>query len=162
MKRLRSVMVSLFVAGLYCAVVYIFLLYIGFDSVWTPYNYEDSNKTLRIVYVLFRCAWIPCLLSIIMSFLKTKIFTQDLILYFCGIISVLYFYFYNANAFSYYLLGVIAFITSYAIVFDIYQINKSVSQKPKEKLEEKKLAQANLSKEKESFQKEYFDSLDNK
>ena len=167
MKRLKIILVSLLITSLYCAEVYCILLAIGFDTFWNPNHYENYNSVRNVTYFLFRSAWVPCILSVITSFFKTKIFSQDSVFYCCGLVSVFYFDFYNngepfniSSVFCW--LFITGFITIYATGFNIYQLFKTNSQKPEEKLKEKGLEKIKSFKEKEDYQKEYFESLDNK
>ena len=139
---------------IYLLVVYLSLFRISFDVVWNPSSYSNIDGGLIFLYFLFMA--LPCILSFILNSRKTKVLRQDIILYACG------------AAFSFFILEIssflrlIGFITIYATAFDIYQLFKTSAQKSKEEKQEKKLEEAKNSQEKEDYQKEYFNSLDNK
>ena len=163
MKKLIKILLSLLLIVVYLVVIYFIISFIGFDMGWNKQSYSLAER--HLLANCFFLAWVPCfissLISIFFEIKKIKIFRQDLILYCFGIASSLCFYLVNGGNppdGSSILLCIIALITIYTIIFDVHQI---FFRKPEEKQEEK-LAQANLSKEKEDYQKEYFNSLDNK
>lgn len=150
---------------IYLLVSYFSLFRISFDVVWNSSSYRNFDGGILFLYFLFMV--LPCIFSFILSSRKVKVLRQDAFLYLCGII--LCFVFNNTNphaGFEYdsvlFLLKSIAFITIYATIFNVYQLFKINSQKPKEKKKDRKLEEEKSFKEKEAYQKEYFESLDNK
>ena len=139
---------------IYLLVSYLSLFRISFDVVWNPSSYPNFDGGILFLYFLFMA--LPCILSFILNSRKAKVLRQDIILYACGAAFSLFFL--EISSF----LRLIGFITIYATVFDIYQLFKKSAQKSKEEKQEEKLEEAKNSQEKEDYQKEYFNSLDNK